>query len=91
MRKVELVDAISEETGVDKKDALAVVESFMNTVKNSVANKEGVFLRGFGTFKSVHRPEQKGRNISKGIEIVVPARDMPKFKPSKTFVALLDK
>ena len=85
MTKVELVSKISEKTGIEKVTALAVVESFMVEVKESVTNNQSVFLRGFGTFKPKKRAEKTGRNISKNTTIKIPAHNIPAFKPAKTF------
>jgi|TARA_B110000263_G_scaffold3325_1_gene2800 DNA-binding protein HU-beta len=86
MTKVELVSKISEKTGIEKVTALAVVESFMVEVKESVTNNQSVFLRGFGTFKPKKRAEKTGRNISKNTTIIIPAHHIPAFKPAKVFV-----
>ena len=55
MTKVQLVRAISKETGIDQPTVLATVESFMNVVKDSLISKENVYLRGFGTFDLKNR------------------------------------
>tara|TARA_Y100000588_G_C13710495_1_gene692679 strand:+ start:140 stop:424 length:285 start_codon:yes stop_codon:yes gene_type:complete len=86
MTKAEIVSKISEQTGVEKVTALAVVESFMEEVRTSIANSESVFLRGFGTFKPKKRAEKTGRNISKNTAIIIPAHHIPAFKPAKVFV-----
>ena len=86
MTKVEIVSKISEKTGIEKVTALAVVESFMVEVKESVTNNQSVFLRGFGTFKPKKRAEKTGRNISKNTTIIIPAHHIPAFKPAKVFV-----
>jgi DNA-binding protein HU-beta len=86
MTKVEIVSKISEKTGIEKVTALAVVESFMVEVKESVTNNQSVFLRGFGTFKPKKRAEKTGRNISKNTTIIIPAHYIPAFKPAKVFV-----
>lgn len=86
MTKVEIVSKISEKTGIEKVTALAVVESFMVEVKESVINNQSVFLRGFGTFKPKKRAEKTGRNISKNTTIIIPAHHIPAFKPAKVFV-----
>ena len=86
MTKAEIVSKISEQTGVEKVTALAVVESFMEEVRTSIANNESVFLRGFGTFKPKKRAEKTGRNISKNTAIIIPAHHIPAFKPAKVFV-----
>ena len=86
MTKAEIVSKISEQTGVEKVTALAVVESFMAEVRTSIANNEPVFLRGFGTFKTKKRAEKTGRNISRNTTIIIPAHHIPAFKPAKVFV-----
>ena len=85
MTKAELVSKIAEKTGVEKLTTLALVESFMNEVKDSISANEGVYLRGFGTFKPKKRAEKTGRNIKKNTTIIIPAHHIPFFKPSKVF------
>ena len=85
MTKAEIVSEISIKTGVEKVTAMAVLESFMNEVRDSVSNQESVFLRGFGTFSTKARKEKTGRNISKNTTIIIPAHHIPSFKPAKIF------
>ena len=63
-----------------------IAEKLMDEVKNSLKNNENVYLRGFGSFIIKKRAEKTGRNISKNIAVVIPAHNIPAFKPSKTFV-----
>ena len=86
MTKAELVSKISLRTGIEKLTALAVVESMMNEIKDSLSANEAVFLRGFGTFKPKKRAEKTGRNIKKNTTIIIPAHYIPAFKPAKVFV-----
>lgn len=85
MQKIEIVDKISRQTGVGRKEALQVVECFMEVVKDSLSNGENVYLRGFGSFIVKHRAEKVARNINKNTSVVIPAHDVPHFKPSKDF------
>jgi DNA-binding protein HU-beta len=64
----------------------AVVESFMETVKETMVEGENVYLRGFGSFIIKERAEKTGRNISRNTTIIIPAHRIPAFKPAKTFV-----
>ncbi len=89
MTKEQIVAQISSSTGVDKKVALPVVEAFMEVVQGALAKKENVYLRGFGSFVIKHREEKIARNISKNTTIVIPAHDIPAFKPAKAFVDLI--
>ena len=86
MTKAELVSKIAEKTGIEKLTALAVVESFMTEIKSSISDNEGVYLRGFGTFKPKKRAEKTGRNIKKNTTIIIPAHHIPAFKPAKIFM-----
>lgn len=91
MTKAEIVNEIANKTGIDKNAVQAVVESFMNTVKGSLANDENVYLRGFGSFIVKERAQKTARNISKKETIVIPAHKIPAFKPCKTFVNIVKK
>jgi DNA-binding protein HU-beta len=86
MTKADIVAGIAEETGLEKAEALRAVESFMNAIKVSMANGQNVYLRGFGSFIVKERAQKTGRNISKNETIIIPAHNVPSFKPSKTFV-----
>jgi DNA-binding protein HU-beta len=86
MTKAEIVTEIANKTGVDKVAVQAVVESFMETVKETMVEGENVYLRGFGSFIIKERAEKTGRNISKNTTIIIPAHKIPAFKPAKTFV-----
>lgn len=86
MTKAEIVANIAGKTGVEKVAVQATVESFMNAVKASLAKGDNVYLRGFGSFIVKKRAEKTGRNISKNTTIIIPAHNIPAFKPAKTFV-----
>lgn len=86
MTKADIVKNISDKTGMDKSDVQMISEKFMNEVKNSLKNNENVYLRGFGSFIVKTRAEKTGRDISKNLAVIIPAHNIPAFKPSKTFV-----
>ena len=92
MTKADIINGITESTGIAKKDVAVVVESFMEAIKSSLLdNKENVYLRGFGSFIVKHRAEKTARNISKNTTISIPEHDFPAFKPAKTFVEEMKK
>jgi len=86
MTKADIVADIAVETGLERIEALKAVEAFMNSIKSSLSKGENVYLRGFGSFIVKERAEKTGRNISKNTTIIIPAHNIPSFKPSKTFV-----
>lgn len=81
MTKADLVQEISKQTGIDRDEVLMIVESFMETVKGSLSKGKEVYLRGFGK----RRAEKTGRNIGQNTTLIIPAHDIPAFKPSKEF------
>lgn len=85
MTKAEVVAEIANKTGIEKGTVQDVVENFMNTVKNSLLKKNNVYLRGFGSFVIKERAQKTGRNISKNTTLVIPAHNIPAFKPAKSF------
>lgn len=85
MTKADIVSEIAKTTDIDKAAVLAVVEQFMTVVKDSLAHGENVYLRGFGSFIVKQRAEKTARNISKNTTIIIPAHNIPAFKPANTF------
>lgn len=86
MTKADIVNSISQKTGIDKTTVLNIVEAFMTSVKESLANEENVYLRGFGSFILKKRAQKTARNISKNTTIIIPEHNIPAFKPAKTFM-----
>lgn len=91
MTKADIVARISDKTGMEKADVQATVESFMKEVRNAMESGENVYLRGFGSFVIKERAQKTGRNISKNTTIIIPAHNIPSFKPAKTFVESVKK
>ena len=89
MTKAEIVNCISKSTGIEKATTLAVVEAFMDTVKDSLAKKDPVYLRGFGSFIIKHRAQKAARKITAKTTVIVPAHDIPAFKPCDEFEKLV--
>jgi len=86
MTKIEIVREIASKTGLPTKDVMVIVESLMETIKTSMTDGEEVFLRGFGSFIIKHRADKTARNISKNTTVIIPAHDIPAFKPAKEFM-----
>lgn len=85
MTKADIVAEIAEKTGLEKVDVQTTVEAFMKGVKESLQAGENVYLRGFGSFIVKERAKKTGRNISKNTTIIIPAHNIPSFKPAKVF------
>jgi nucleoid DNA-binding protein len=92
MTKADLVEQVYEAIGpgVTKKDCGAVVDAFLNAVKQALADGEHIEIRGFGTFKVRKRRPRLARNPRTGESVHVPARLVPVFKPSRLFKAAIE-
>jgi DNA-binding protein HU-beta len=84
--KADVINEISEKTGIDKADVQTTVEAFFSVVKGSMAEGENIYVRGFGSFINKKRAKKIARNISKNTAIVIDEHYVPSFKPSKIFI-----
>ena len=83
MNKKELISAMSEKSGLSKKDTEKVLVAFIDAVKESLVKGESVQLIGFGTFDVSERAARTGRNPQTGKDVVIEACKVPKFKAGK--------
>ena len=91
MTKADIVDEISQKTGIEKKVVFVSIETLMKSIRNTMIEGKNVYLRGFGTFVVKKRAEKIGRNISKQTSVIIPAHFIPAFKPAKTFASKVKK
>ena len=91
MRKADLVNQISEKTGIPKVDVLLTLETMFKAVKDTLASGENIYVRGFGSFITKKRAAKIGRTIKKNTAVHIPAHYIPAFKPAKEFVAEVKK
>lgn len=86
MRKSDLINNISDKTGIPKVDVLVTVETLIKEIKENISKGENIYIRGFGSFITKKRAAKIGRNIKKNIAVNIPEHYIPAFKPSKEFV-----
>jgi len=86
MTKADIVNEIAKNTGIEKVTVQKTVEALMDSIKHSMVTGNNVYLRGFGGFIVKKRAKETARNISKNTTIIIPAHNIPAFKPAKTFI-----
>ncbi len=86
MRKSDLINNISDKTGIPKVDVLVTIETMLKEIKHNIARGENIYIRGFGSFITKKRAAKIGRNIKKNIAVEIPEHFIPAFKPSKEFM-----
>ena len=83
MNKTELISTVAEAAGMSKKDTEQVLNTFFDTVQNTLKQSDSVQLIGFGTFEVRERAARQGRNPHTGETIEIAAAKAPAFKPGK--------
>jgi len=85
MKKRELIQAVSDHTGADKKTATNLVEGTINVILATVAKGEVVNISGFAKFAKIKRPARMGRNPATGATIKIAAKTVAKITALKGF------
>jgi len=85
MKKRDLIQAVSDHTGIDKKTATAAVEGTIDVILANVAKGEIVNLSGFAKFAKIKRPARMGRNPATGATIKIAAKTVAKITALKGF------
>ena len=91
MNKSELISEVASKTAMPKKDAEKVVNAFIDTVKEAIAQKDKVQLIGFGTFEARVRKARNGKNPRTGETIKIKKATVPAFKAGKAFKDAVNK
>lgn len=89
MNKAEIIDDLAKSTGQSKTEAEGFLDSFMKVVTKTIGDGQGVKIVGFGSFNCVERKARVGRNPQTGVEVPIPARRVPLFKPGKELKELI--
>lgn len=87
--KQQLIEKISQQTGLRRSEAKKAVESTMQILSQAFAAGDNVYLRGFGTFAVRNVKEKKARIVATGETCIVPAHRTVSFKPSSELKNLL--
>ena len=84
MNKRELVDAMTEKSGLSRKHCEAALNAFVAVTGDALKKGNKVHLVGFGTFEVKERAARTGRNPRTREPVEIPASRQPTFKPGKT-------
>lgn len=91
MNKRELVDSITEQTGVDKDQVAKVINTFITTVVGVMNSDDKVRLREFGVFTPITQDERLVRNPRTGEEMMFKTRKSFRFKPGEDVLRKINK
>jgi len=81
--KAELIDEVTEATGLKKKDVTNVVEAVFSTMTAQLKKHQKVQIVGFGTFEPRRRKARVGRDPRNQKTIRIPASWSLGFRPGR--------
>ncbi|QBY45912.1 HU family DNA-binding protein (plasmid) [Arsenophonus nasoniae] len=84
MNKTEVINQIAEKTNLTKKDSEKALNTFIETVTETLKAGDEVQLVGFGNFQVKQRAARDGRNPKTGETLKIAAANVPSFKAGKT-------
>lgn len=80
MNKAQLIDAISEKSGLTKAASKKAIDAFISSSTKALKSGDKVALVGFGSFAVAQRSARTGRNPQTGKEIKISAKKVVRFK-----------
>jgi DNA-binding protein HU-beta len=83
MNKSDLITAVSDNTGLTKKDIEKAYTAIFNTITDALKSGDKVQIIGFGTFEVRDRAARVGKNPATGEKLEIPAAKYPAFKAGK--------
>jgi nucleoid DNA-binding protein len=90
MMKVDFTRDISQALDISLKDAKAVLEAILDSMTEALQRGDYIELRGFGTLSTHTRRARQGRNPKTGVVVSVDQKRVPKFKPSRELLAVVN-
>ena len=90
MTKKDLVLQIADRLEITKKDSGKILDNILDIIVEQMILGNEIKLVGFGSFKTVQKPERKCRNPKTGEEIIVGSKKVPKFKFSPNMKNMLN-
>ena len=91
MTKTDIIKSVAKQTGVDRETVTRIIESYVDTVKETLIEGESINFRNFGTFFLKRRAPKTGRNLMTNTTILIPAHKVAMFKPAKEFSDAISK
>lgn len=83
MTKSQMLAALSEATGLTKKDVANFVEKMVGMAYDEVKKNGEFTIPGIGKLVKVARKARMGRNPATGATIQIPAKTVVKFRVAK--------
>lgn len=89
MIKNDVALTIEKKSEFNRAKSLLIVEAVLGSLKDALASKEKVEIRGFGSFKVVAKKTGFGRDIRRRKQIRIEKGHRIKFRPGQELKTLL--
>lgn len=90
MQRQDIIDRISDESGLSKKDSTMALSALIEGIMEALERGDKLVLVGFGTFSVGQRKERRGLNPQTREIMTIPAKKAPVFKASKKLRELVN-
>jgi DNA-binding protein HU-beta len=88
--KGDVINAMSEQAGISKKEAAAAFDAFVNYIADTCQHGERCAIPGLGSFSVTERKAREGRNPRTKEAITIPASKNVRFKAGKDLRDMLN-
>jgi len=89
--KSDLIEKMADELSLSRNKVKQVLNVFIESVQQEVAQGKKVSLIGFGSFSAINQSERVGMNPKTGEKVNIPSKTIPKFKAGKDFRKIVNK
>tara|TARA_X000000368_G_C22992394_1_gene694945 strand:- start:331 stop:651 length:321 start_codon:yes stop_codon:yes gene_type:complete len=86
----DIAESLNNEFGLTKKDCSNFVNDFLDIIIDGLKNDGFVKIHNFGSFKIKRKKSRMGRNPKTKIDVIISARNVITFKPSKRALTFIN-
>ncbi len=90
LTKADMAKSLFNELGLNKREALELIDLFFQELGASLADGEQVRLSGFGNFDLRDKVARPGRNPKTGEKVPIPARRVVTFRAGQKLRARVE-
>ncbi len=90
LAKADMAKSLFNELGLNKREALELVDLFFQELEACLADGEQTRLSGFGNFDLRDKAARPGRNPKTGENVPIPARRVVTFRPGQKLKARVE-
>jgi len=85
LTKADLVESLHNKQGLTRKTSRTLIESLLETIKQTLVSGEDVRISGFGKFCVNGKTQRRGRNPATGNDLMLDARRIVTFRCSAVY------